>query len=64
MDIRTDKAEVTLQLDEKVLQLFQQAAMQVSFRMDAWQTKKFHSIRVPEDTQSFGIHLCRQWRHF
>jgi hypothetical protein len=46
---RTDKTEVASQLNEKILQLIQQAAVQIGLRVDCREAEELDSVGIPED---------------
>jgi hypothetical protein len=46
---RADEAKVSAQLDQKLLQLFQEGALQVGFRVGLRKSKEFHGGSVPKN---------------
>src|ERR1700722_17747629 len=59
-----DETEVPSQLDQKHSELFQQAAMQICFGMDRWETEKFQVIGILENAECFRVCLSHHWRDF
>ncbi len=56
--------DVTAQFDQKLLELLQQALVQISLGVALRQVQKFDQVAVLEHAQSIGMHLRQHCPHF